>query len=628
MCGICGIVLHDPAAAIELDDIHAMCATIVHRGPDEEGTYTQAQVALGMRRLSIIDLSGGSQPIFNEDRSIAVVFNGEIYNYLELRKTLEHAGHVFGTRSDTEVIVHAYEEWGDDCPNHLRGMFLFALHDVKQQRVFIARDRMGKKPLYYYRDGRRIIFASEIKALFALHDVPRRMNLAALDSYLSLGYVPAPQTMFAEIFKLPAASSMSIQAGSVRVQPYWDQDFSTVSRLDYGEARAELKRLLWEAVRVRLMSEVPLGAYLSGGIDSSVIVGIMTDILQKPVETFSVGFERKELNELPYARMAAEAFHSSHHEILLKTCTPELFERMVWHFDEPVADPAAIPTLLLSELARRHVTVVLTGEGGDEMFGGYDHYRLSLGTRSLNILPERLRREVLPAYGRLVNSLRGRPIYHARTIWHWSMPFSTNMGAWVALFTEEDKKHMYLPGVFDNRSQHSGFEAFQHYYFQAKDIDLLRRMMYIDTKVWLADDLLMKVDKMAMAHSIEARAPYLDHHLYTFAASLPSSYKIHNGTSKRILKEVACEILPAEIVNRPKHTFDVPIDEWLTGSLSELARQFVADGCVAGMRLFDSKYLMQTLWSQLERREPGVDSKLWALLALGVWAEKYQVSVG
>lgn len=629
MCGICGIVNYQRGELVDRQAVLQMCKSIVHRGPDEEGIYLGSHVGMGMRRLSIIDLSSGSQPIFNEDRSLAIVFNGEIYNYQELKEQLEQAGHRFSTRSDTEVIIHAYEQWGLDCPRHLRGMFLFSIYDTHKDELFIARDRLGKKPLYYYRDSRRLIYASEIKALLTFPDVPRHLNLGVLDAYLTLGYVPAPQTMFAEINKLPSGSWLLLKDGEVKVQEYWDISYETTANVPFDEAKHEIRRLLEEAIRIRLMSEVPLGAFLSGGIDSSVIVGVMSRLMSQPVDTFSVGFEGEDLNELPFARIAAKAFGTNHHELMLTDCTPDLLERLVWHMDEPVADPAAVPTMLISQLARRHVTVVLTGEGGDELFAGYSYYQRSRWADRYQLAPEGLRRTLLPLAAEAVNRLTGREIYHNRTQWYWSMPAETQMGAWVALFTGPDRRELVDPTgrLKASNWNHGGLEAFARYYRRAGKVSKLHRQMYIDSRVWLPDDLLMKVDKMSMAHSIEARAPYLDHQLFEYVCSLPDEYKLKDGVSKYIFKEVAREILPAEIVNRPKHTFDVPIDHWLKGSLCDTSRELLANGMVAGERLFNPQVTGGLLWQDLQAGKPGTARQLWTLVNLSLWAQLYNVTV-
>ncbi len=612
------------SAPWENDILHKMCAVIEHRGPDDEGFFVRPGVGLGMRRLSIIDLSSGQQPIFNESGTVCIVFNGEIYNHVELRQLLEKLGHHFRTRCDTEVIVHAYEQWGAKCPRKLRGMFAFAIWDEEKQELFIARDRLGQKPLYYYRDDDRFVFASEIKSILQCPFVPRRVNLQALDTYLTLGYVPAPETMFEGIFKLPAGYSLSLSQGHCRLNEYWDLAFNGERPTDLAECRQRLRCLLEESVRVRLMSDVPLGAFLSGGIDSSIIVALMSRMMSQPVDTFSVGFEEKEHNELPFARIAAQQFGTNHHEILVNTCSPELLEKLVWSLDEPIADPAAVPTYLVSELARRDVTVVLTGEGGDELFAGYDYYKMSRWARRYQVMPG-LNRQVLPAMARGINTLLRRQRYHERTMWYWSLPPGEQMAAWVAIFTAAAKDKLYSRAYERRLGKKETAKAFAYFYHRCDAKDDLHRQMYIDSKVWLPDDLLMKVDKMSMANSLEARTPFLDHHLLEFVATIPAHLKLNGSTSKFILKEIAQEILPPEITHRPKHTFDVPIGKWIKGSLRDLTFDLVEQDIVPGEDLFDQQYILGEMWQGLEENRPGYARQFWALINLGLWARQFCV---
>ena len=623
MCGICGIVNFNRTHPVERETLQKMCDVIRHRGPDDEGFFIDQDVGLGMRRLSIIDLSGGQQPIFNEGRTACVVLNGEIYNYLELKQLLEKLGHRFQTLSDTEVIIHAYEEWGDECPKKLRGMFAFAIWDQEKEKLFIARDRLGQKPLYYCADGRRLVFASEIKSILQCDTVPRHINFQALDTFLTLGYVPAPETMFEGIFKLPAGNTLSLIEGHCLISEYWDLEFGNEQPTSLSDCRERLRYLLEDSIRARLMSDVPLGAFLSGGIDSSMVVGLMSQMMSKPVDTFSVGFEEDELNELPFARIASQCFATKHHEIAVNSCSPDLVERLVWHLDEPVADPAAVPTYLVSELARKDVTVVLTGEGGDELFAGYDYYQMDRWARRYQILPTGLSRRVLPALARSVNSLLGRQRYHERTVWYWSLPPGAQMAAWIAIFTDANKDKLYSPSFKHRLGESKATEAFAHFYGMCNAQDDLHRLTYVDTKVWLPDDLLMKVDKMSMASSLEARTPFLDHHLLEFVATIPPSLKLNGSISKFVLKEVAKGILPEEIIYRPKHTFDVPIGKWLRGELRGLTLDVISHGIVAGKELFNEGYILGEMWHGLEEGKPGYARQFWSLVNLGLWIRQF-----
>jgi len=628
VCGIFGIVNFDNTARIEKETLFKMGECIKHRGPDDEGFFNSRNVGLGIRRLSIIDLSSGHQPIFNEKKTACVVFNGEIYNYLELKQRLVKLGHHFQTRSDTEVIIHAYEEWGTESPNKLRGMFAFAIWDQERETLFIARDRLGQKPLYYYFDDCRLIFASEIKSILQSYTtVPRQVKLAALNTFLTLGYIPAPNTMFQGIYKLPAGHSLSLTGAHYHIAEYWDLEFENGqfrSQFDYKE---HLRYLLEESIRIRLMSDVPLGSFLSGGIDSSMIVGLMSQMMNQPVDTFSVGFEEEGLNELPFARITAKHFATNHHEIIVDSCSPDLLEDLVWQLDEPVADPAVVPTYLVSELARKEVTVILTGEGGDELFAGYDYYKINHRIPSHQILPPNLGRRIIPSLARSINFLLGKDRYHERTIWSWSLPPEKKMTAWVAVFTDREKEKLCSPMLKQHLAEGMAAETFAHFYNSCQGQDNLHRQIYTDIKVWLPDDLLMKVDKMSMAASIEARAPFLDHRLLEFVATIPSHLKLNGSTSKYILKEVAKDILPDKIINRPKHTFDVPIGKWLQGSLRGLMLDLISFGIVEGEELFDKEYILGEMWQNLERGKPGYARQFWSLLNLGLWARKFHIQI-
>jgi asparagine synthase (glutamine-hydrolysing) len=432
--------------------------------------------------------------------------------------------------------------------------------------------------------------------------------------------------MFDDIFKLPAGHTLTVENGHYNIKEYWDleyhQDQQVKTLADYRE---QLKYLMEEAVRVRLMSDVPLGAFLSGGIDSSLVVGLMSKLMNQPVKTYSVGFAERELNELPYARTAAEHLGTDHHEIAVDICTPQLIEKLVWHLDEPLADPAAVPTFLVSQLARETVTVVLTGEGGDELFAGYGYYQARPWAKLGQMMPGDSNQWALPALANSINSVLGRQRYHERSIWYMSLPEGARMAAWVAIFTDAAKERLYCDefGVPDSEFK----PAFARYYNKYKNLDELHRLMYIDTKVWLADDLLMKVDKMSMAASLEARCPFLDHRLMEFVGTMPANMKLNGETSKFILKEVAKEILPHEIVNRPKHSFDVPIGKWIKGSLREMTLDLISDGIVEGGSLFKDDYILKEMWPALEADQPGVARQFWGLINLGLWSRKYNVEL-
>ena len=628
MCGICGVVRLGDAAEIDVERLRAMMETLKHRGPDDEGIFANHQVALGIRRLSIIDLEGGHQPIFNEDQTKCVVLNGEIYNYVELGRDLENRGHTLRTQSDTEVIVHAYEEWGDRCVEHLRGMFSFAVWDQMENKLLIARDRLGQKPLYYSLNDQRLVFASEIKAILAWDPTLRSMDIAAMDDYLTLGYVPAPRTMLKDIRKLPAGYLLTQKGRQHTLRPYWDLDFQAQAPGTWPDCLEQMGELVQESVRLRLRSDVPLGAFLSGGIDSGTIVGLMSRYSQQPIKTFSVGFPDGGVSELPFAKILSEHFGTQHYELIIEGCAPEIVERLVWHLDEPIADPAAVPTFLLSKFVKEHVKVILTGEGGDELFGGYDYYRADRWATRYQWPPASIRRVALPVMAQMANRLIRRPKYHPRTIWFWSLPPGSQMVAWVAVFTDEEKRRCYHPSFHAGAPRSETAEAFSRHYHRCQAQDRLHRLMYIDTKVWLPDDLLMKIDKSSMAHSIEARTPFLDHHLFEYVASIPSHWKLRKNTSKYILKALVGSRLPSEIVARPKRTFDVPLREWLLGDLKEMMLDIFSVGVLKGEQVFDPGYLTGRFYQGIEGGIPGYDRQAWSLICLGEWARQYRISLG
>lgn len=613
MCGIAGFIdlqrSHENAEQL----IDSMCKVIRHRGPDEQGVWVGEGVALGMRRLSIIDVTGGHQPIFNEDRSILVVFNGEIYNYQELQRELQERGHQFQTNSDTETIVHAYEEYGDDCVKHLRGMFTFALWDSRRQRLLAARDRFGKKPLNYYWDGQRFIFGSEIKSILQA-GIPREINSIALDEYLVFGYVPTPNTLFKDVMKVPAAHLLVYEKGQISTKRYWELPFTPTIQDDEVTAIERTRALLEDAVRVRLMSEVPLGAFLSGGIDSSVVVGLMSSMMSQPVKTFSIGFEEEDFTELPYARQVAKHFGTDHHEFLVKPDLISVLPQLVWNYDEPFADSSMLPTYYVSKLAREHVTVVLSGDGGDEIFGGYEPYlreykisrippvvRTMLATGSL-LIPEGVRGK--KRFGSLRYDL---PTRCARI--NKRMPVS--------------RSEMYSKEYFAHVCDHDPNERHLSLYQEAAHLDLLTQMQYVDAHVYLPDDILVKVDKASMFNSLETRAPLLDQDLAEYVTSLQPSLRIHNGTLKYLLKQVAKDLLPASILSRPKQGFGVPIKHWFRGDLLGYAREVLESPQARQRGIFQPQFIHNTLAKHAKTTLVDYSSAIWVLLCLELWFRIY-----
>jgi asparagine synthase (glutamine-hydrolysing) len=613
MCGICGIV-----GRADEPLLHRMTQTMVHRGPNEGGLHIEPGIALGVRRLSIIDLPGGKQPIANESRDIWTVFNGEIYNYRELRRFLMNKGHQFTTHSDTEVIVHAYEEYGDACVHLLDGMFAFALWDGPRRRLLLARDRVGKKPLYYWHSGGTLVFASEIKAILEYPDVAKAVDPESLSLYLALGYVPGPWTMFAGIKKLVPGHLLVADAQGVRLEQYWDVTFlDPQRRVKTDDAVEELRHRLARSVAQRLIADVPLGALLSGGVDSSTIVALMAKTSAKPVETFTVGFDvGGRFSEIDEARLIANAYRTNHHEVTLSALdVPPLLAKAIWHMDEPIADPAALPTHLICEFARRHVTVVLTGEGGDELFGGYPRYAwFTLAERLSRFLPAKsaaaLRR--LPA-SIVTGEGRGRL---ARLM----LPFASESErhlAWVGAFTQQARASLGLaataPG-FDTLPD----RVVSRYLSDGPQDSLIHRLIYLDMKTWLADDILMKVDRMSMAVSLEARAPFLDYRLVEFMATLPQQLKVSGLRTKRALRKTAEGLMPRSTARRPKHAFRVPVAQWLRGDLRHyVTEQLLAPGA-AVPRYFDRAQI-ETLVSQHLDHHVNHERRLWTLLCFESW---------
>jgi len=623
MCGIAGFVESAASTApFTLDEsralVHRMCDVIRHRGPDDEGVWVNEGVALGMRRLSIIDLSTGHQPIHNEDKTVWIVFNGEIYNFPELRRELEAAGHRFYTNTDTEAIVHAYEQWGTGAIRRLRGMFGLAIWDVRTKSLLVARDRAGIKPMYYADVNGRLYFGSELKSLLEAPDLPRDLDLDALDHYLSFLYTPREGSIFKSVRKLPPGHLMTWRNGTLKVEQYWqlsaDEDF----RGSEGDAVVQLRRVLTDAVRCHLLSDVPLGAFLSGGIDSSLVVGLMSEISGSRVKTFSIGFDEPAFDELEHARRVAQHFGTEHHEFVVKPDAIRILDRLVWHFDEPFADPSAIPTWYVSEMARRHVTVVLSGDGGDELFGGYDRYvphpRVVAFDR---YSPRALRRVAAIAAARLPHGVRGKNFLRhiARDEQGRYLDAIRFFGAdeKPALLSADVRRALHGPDPETRLAQH--FERFAHLPWPSQ-------MMRFDTETYLPEDVLTKVDRMSMAHSIESRVPLLDNEVIDFAATLPASLKIKDGRRKHVLKEVAATLLPREILDRRKQGFGVPLGTWFRGNLRELFADTLLSPSSLQRGYFEPAFVRQIVDEHLAGTRDHM-WQLWQLVVFERWQQQY-----
>jgi asparagine synthase (glutamine-hydrolysing) len=622
MCGICGIFEFYRRDPIPEAVVRRMNDTIVHRGPDDEGIYVSEGIGFGFRRLSIIDLSGGHQPISNEDGRIWVMLNGEIYNYPELRQDLVSRGHQFRTRSDTESIVHLYEEYGEDCFRRLRGMFAIALWDSRERKLLLARDRVGKKPLFYARDDKRILFGSELKALLAANGMPRAIDKEALADYFAFGYVPAPKTIYKAVRKVLPGHYLVVSEKEFRETSYWDLSFADVEDRSEEEWAEILRHQICEATRVRLMSDVPLGAFLSGGVDSSSVVAMMTHLMKRPVTTCSIGFEDKEYDEAGFARQIAQQFKSEHHEETVRPSAVEILDKLVWHYDEPFADSSAIPTYYVSKVARNHVTVALGGDGGDESFAGYrrymlDHYENRLRQR----VPASVRSHVFGPLGKLYPALAWAPrIFRGKATFQ-SLARTPLEGYFnsISYFRPGEKQNLFTRDFSKNLGGYDSLEVLRYYYDRAGTDDLLSRIQYVDIKTYLPDDILAKVDRASMAVSLEVRAPLLDHRLLELAARMPSSLKLRGRTGKYIFKKAMSSALPDGILNRKKMGFAIPLGRWFRNELQDVAYSTLFDSADG---ILDPGFLKK-IWNQHQRGHYDRSQHLWAVLMFRKWKASF-----
>jgi asparagine synthase (glutamine-hydrolysing) len=618
MCGIAGKFNFADNAPVPRELITRMNVAQAHRGPDGSGEYFDRGVGLAHRRLSILDVEGGRQPMTNEDSTIWIVFNGEIYNFPELRDRLEAKGHRFRSHCDTEAIVHLYEELGENCVDELRGMFAFAIWDSRTEKLFIARDRLGIKPLHYaVLGGRSLVFGSEIKAILQDEAVPRRVNFDALSEYVSLLYVPDPATMFLGVQKLPPAHTLACDRNGVHVRKYWDVRYEVNESLTEQHAAEQLFDLLKGTVKDHLLSDVPLGAFLSGGVDSSVIVGLMQQVIPGQLVTSSIGFEEEAYNELPFARQIAERFHSEHHEYVVRPDIEQMFPLIVWSFDEPFADSSAIPTYYVSKTAREHVTVALSGDGGDELFAGYQRHELEQFEHRLRRSLGPLRR--LGAAARVFSNdvkFKGRNTLESITR---GPDDAYARKHFLYLFTEGAKQHLMA-----RREIHDYAAKFRDLYrtAPAKAGDWLNRALYVDLKTYLVDDILTKVDRMSMAVSLETRPPLLDHKVVEFVATLPPRLKLNGNERKYVFKKAASRLVPQEILSRKKQGFRLPIAEWLRKELRETTEDLLL-GPTATQRGYFQKNELETLWrDHLSGRRDNAH-QIWSLILLELWHRKY-----
>jgi asparagine synthase (glutamine-hydrolysing) len=624
MCGIAGLVRSDSKAIDEVL-LSRMCDAIRHRGPDDDGFYINGPVGLAMRRLSIIDLHSGKQPIHNQDRTAWIVFNGEIYNYRELRDKLEKLGHTFYTNSDTEAIIHAYDRYGADCPKHLRGMFAFAIWDERTEELFLARDRVGKKPILYSQLNGQFVFASEFSALLLHPDISRDIDQEALDHYLSFMCVPAPLTAYRGIRKLEPGHSLRWKKGEIRIEQYWQPDFSKKIDISEQEAEEQAIEILREAVKVRLMSEVPLGAFLSGGIDSSAVVALMSEFSSAPVKTFSIGFEEQDFSELHHARRVAEHVGTDHHEFIVRPDALEVLPILVEHYGEPYADSSAIPTYYVARETRKHVTVALNGDGGDESFAGYERYAAMRLAERYRRVPQVLRDRVVRQGVRLLPSSetkRSRVRDVKRFLEAASLPKVERYLRWVSVFNSEAKEKLYSQEFRQETQNTTAGDLLAPWFARANGSGIIDAALLTDIMTYLPNDLLVKVDIATMAVSLEARSPFLDHHVIEFAASLPENLKLRGLTTKYLLKRMLKKLLPAENLSRRKMGFGVPVGHWFRSSLQPLLRETILSSAALKRGLFEPAAVKQ-LVELHTRGERDFSQQLWTLLMLELWFQRF-----
>ncbi len=622
MCGIAGQFNYRSGAPVDEAILGRMCALIAHRGPDGSGVQSLGPVGLAHRRLAIIDLTeAGRQPMASADECVWITFNGEIYNFQELRQQLSADGYRFRTRTDTEVVIAAYLKYGPECVSQLDGMFAFAIWDSRLRRLMLARDRVGKKPLSYWTHERGLSFSSEPKAFLADPLFQRRVDPDAIVAYLALQYVPAPLSAFQDVSKLPPAHYALIDEGGIRLQRYWSLQYAPKRHITETEALDELRQQLRSAVRNRLMSDVPLGAFLSGGIDSSLIVALMAEQGHERVRTFSIGFEEAEYNELEHAKLVARRYDTEHHEHVVRPSALEVLPDLVWHYNEPYADSSAIPTYYLSRMTRQHVAVALNGDGGDESFAGYERYVANVLAGRLAWIPSSVTRVI----GRAARRLPGRGGGFAAR----ARRFAAVLGEsreeryirWMCHFDRDALPDLCTPEFFQRVTQ-DPFRPMLRTYAANSAEDFVDATLGVDVQHYLPDDLLVKVDIASMAFGLEARSPFLDHHLMEFAASLPPALKLRGRTKKYLLKKLAREYLPDELVARPKMGFGVPLEPWFRNELRELAQDVLLSSTMRERGYFNSAYVAALLTDHLSGRRSN-HYQLWNLLVLELWHREF-----
>jgi len=623
MCGIVGLVRNDEKP-VDRALLARMNDAIRHRGPDDDGFYVKGPVGLGMRRLAIIDLKSGQQPIHNQDETTWIVFNGEIYNYLELRQRLEKLGHTFYTNSDTEAIVHAYDQYGTDCPKHLRGMFAFAIWNERTQELFLARDRVGKKPLLYAEVNGQLVFGSEFNALLQHPDISREIQPEAIDTYLSFMCVPAPLTAYRSIRKLEPGHWLRWRKGEISIERYWQPDFSKKLDISEEEAGQRTIEILRDSVKVRLMSEVPLGAFLSGGIDSSAVVALMSQESTERVKTFSIGFEEQDFSELHHARRVAEWVGADHHEFIVRPDAVEILPLLVEHYGEPYADSSAVPTYYVARETRKHVTVALNGDGGDESFAGYERYAAMQLAENYRRVPKFVRQSLNVGVGLIPTSELGRSRLRSgkRFLEAASLPKVDRYLRWVSIFDAPAKSALYSDSFKSETTLGYAKSVLEPWFVRANGSGFVDASLLADLMTYLPNDLLVKVDIATMAVSLEARSPFLDHHVIEFAASLPERFKLRGLTTKYLLKKVLRKLLPSENLDRRKMGFGVPIGHWFRGKMQSFLREVILSEKALNRRLFKPETVRQLVEQHTEGKRD-YSHQLWTLLMLELWFQRF-----
>ena len=624
MCGICGKISLT-SKNVTHRELKAMANTLIHRGPDGEGYYINKKrdAGLGHRRLSIIDLSTGSQPMANEDKTIWIVFNGEIYNFEELKEDLLKKGHLFKSRSDTEVIIHAYEEYQEECVKFLNGMFAFAIWDEGSQELFLARDRLGEKPLFYAETESSFIFASEVKAILANNEVERKVNLEALNIYLATGYILAPFSIIEGINKLPAATTLTFANGKTKIKEYWDFDPTKKENLSEQVWINKFKELFNDCVKKRLIADVPLGAFLSGGIDSTSVVAFMNNKNSLKTKTFSIGFREPSYNELDFSNLAAKFLRTDHQVLVVKPNIKKTIKKIVWVNDEPLGDTSAVPMWFLSEMTRKKVTVALSGDGGDENFAGYETYIADKLFSIYSHLPFRkLFAFIVPKV--LPTSFKKVSVDYKLKQFVKAGDFTSRKAHyfWREIFSEEERRKLFLPNIFSKIKNPDVYTYFKKYFNKFKKGEFLDKSLYVDIKTWLVDDILVKVDRTSMGNSLETRTPFLDYRLVELLSKVPARLKLNKFSGKYLLKKAVSGIIPKSIIFRPKAGFNAPIPEWLRGELRSLLSGELSPSSINNLGFFNSEFV-STLISDYLRGKKDNSLKLWVLFNFDMWHKMF-----